>query len=290
MRRFDSRRGWWVLAMTLVAVLMAAGCGSDEPADDGDGGTADGGDSADSGGDTADTGGDGGDGEGAGGDDGASDGDGGDVGGDGPAGEDDDAAVVSFADVFSRGGEGRLAVTYEGTDETGESFEMTLANQPPASVVLFAFDGVDGRLISPGDGTFVSCTEVAGTWQCLQFGMPGSENSEEMFGAPVPFLLDQDGINAAVPGWSGESSTEILGRSAVCASTSVAFGSAGSQDGRSEVCVDAETGMVLSWDAEFGDGASSTVQATAIGEPDPTWFEPPAEPMSMEDMMRDAGG
>lgn len=233
-----------LLALLAVVTLVAAACGDDG----GDGGLVEqGGDD-----DTAQQD-DGGDGSGGGG----------------------------FAALVEESEDARFRATYESTSEGETSQAFTISQDPPRRAMIFE----GGRLIDDGEQV-VMCDGSGGQGQCFVMPSTGGASGTDVLGAAfaAPFLAYNTLLEEGVPGVeTTEGEAEIAGRAATCATidaSGLASGG-GAETGATssvEVCVDAETGILLRWGAP---GTGDVFEAVEVGEPQESDFETPSEPQEL---------
>ncbi len=237
-----------LLALLAVLTLVAAACGDDG----GDGGLVEqGGDD-----DTAQQ------------DDGGDDGDAGEGGGD-------------FAALVEGSEDARFRATYESTSGGETSQAFTISQDPPRRAMIFE----GGRLIDDGEQV-VMCDGSGGQGQCFVMPSTGGAAGTDVLGAAfaAPFLAYNTLLEEGVPGVeTTEGETEIAGRAATCATIDASglasLGGAEAEAASSvEVCVDAETGILLRWGTP---GTGDVFEAVEVGEPQESDFEVPSEPQEL---------
>lgn len=193
-----------------------------------------------------------------------------------------------FADLANQGFASAARVTYEMTAGDGQTQEMVLSSDGEQTAWLMP----DARMIIRGDGTQIFCNEAGGQAQC--FEMDGQTPSGGM-SAATPFMglatSFQEGVDN-LPGFASVGEREIAGRTARCARFDPSRFATEQQAGEATLCVDSETGVMLSYETTSGQDTAASFTATDFGEPQASDFEAPAEPRQMDQMMdqMDQGG
>lgn len=209
----------------------------------------------------------------------------GQAGGGSDDGESQAAGSGDFADLATQGFTSAEArVTYDMT-AGGQTQEMVLSSDGEQTAWLMP----QARMIIRADGTQIFCNEGAGQAQC--FRMTGQAPDGAM--AATPFMgmatAFQEGIDS-FPGFTRTGEREIAGRTAMCGTFDPSqLATGGQQAGEATLCLDSETGVMLSWEATDAQGSASSLTATDFGEPQASDFEAPAEPQSMDQMMEGMG-
>ncbi len=179
-------------------------------------------------------------------------------------------------------------VTYDlsGAGE-GSPSQLTVSIDPPRTAMLLK----DGRLIDTGEKTIL-CTE-----QRDSAGASASEGNgpqcfilpDELAGSAGSFTSGLAGIfglataiqqQTQLPGLTKTGTQTIAGRQAVCASFDASAFKQGAT-GTAEYCADEETGIGLRYDITDDQGGHIVMEATSFGEPEPSDFEPPVEPVAL---------
>lgn len=227
----------------------------------------------------------GGDGDG----DGPTDGGGGngqDAAEDGETQDSEPVQSGDFADLASEGFASAARVTYEMSAGDGQTQELVLSSDGERTAWLMP----DGRMVIRADGTQIFCTESGGQAQCFEMG--GQTPSGGM-SAATPFMglarSFQEGVDN-FPGFTSVGEREIAGRTARCGRFDPSRFATEQQAGEATLCLDTETGVMLSYEATGAQGAAASFTATDFGEPQASDFEVPAEPMQMDQMMEQNQG
>jgi len=217
-------------------------------------------------------------------------GDAGEAGSDdaGEAGDGDDGSSPAqgrdFAELASQGFSSASRVTYEVATSGEATQTLVLSSDGQQTAWLMP----EARMIMRGDDTQIFCDESAQQAQC--FDVSGQAPAGAMAGA-APFLglatSFQGGVES-FPGFVSTGEREIAGRTAACGTFDASRIAAG-DNGEATLCVDAETGVMLSYEATGPQAGTSSLEAVEVGEPQDSDFEPPAEPMSMDDLTNQGG-
>lgn len=168
-------------------------------------------------------------------------------------------------------------VTYEmtGVDELGSGVQMRIGQDPPSTVAT-RIESPDGDIVSIVDvdsGETIVCFGQGGSFDCFSDdSMFGDDLFDDLPGQGLE-LDDEDAPDRAYR-------TEILGLQALC------LVYAELEDVTDvELCIAEEEGLLLRYvgtDPELG--AQVMLEAVAIEDADPGFFEPPSEPMSFGDL------
>lgn len=172
-----------------------------------------------------------------------------------------------------------VRVTYAVQAEGSPDSEMTISIDGDRYAARFGAEGQEVLAINTPDVT-ANCFQEGGEWVCMEGDQAaGAQPTQPGAGADA----DAYALEAAEveEGLSGTRAEEIAGREATCGQADESLG-----DGvTGEVCVDNETGMMLTGEYEGGEGGASTsAEAIEFGEPAEGDFELPADPMDMSDM------
>ncbi len=193
---------------------------------------------------------------------------------------DRDAVAIEaseFAEVGSRALDTQVKVDYEVTagGEGGDAQieRMTLAQDPPRRSVRFEVAGETSLLIEPGDDSVIVCGGGSGQ-PCVRFAdETGFAGAGAAFMTPLFQSMEAYRELDDLPGYVSRGRTTIAGRSAMCASWNPPFA-----DGSTyEQCLDAETGIGLSWRFEMPGEGLLGFEAVEFGEPSDADFEPTGE-------------
>lgn len=179
----------------------------------------------------------------------------------------DDAGIAAgeFSKLLKEGfSDADFRISYELTTG-GETTNITWAQQPPKRSFRVGEGAQAFFVIDDGTDTIL-CT---GRDVCIRSEDDSGLGGADAFLAPL-FELRESILNSgALPGFTSKGSKTIAGRAASCGSWTY-----GGQS--TEVCVDAEVGILLSWGFS-GDPATSAVwRATDFGAPEAADFEPTA--------------
>lgn len=208
--------------------------------------------------------------------------------GDGDAGGGPGAARSGdFAELASQGFAATARVTYEMTRP-----EAIAADDQVQELVLSsdgertAWMARDSRMIMRGGGTRVLCGAAGQQSRCVRTTSP---DPHELTSMPTPPFMGlatslQEGLRT-LPGLSDIDEREVSGRTARCATFEGGRLGWGQPAGAATLCVDAETGVMLSYDALDG---PVSLTGTDFGQPRDSDFEPPAEPRPLDDMAQPA--
>lgn len=190
--------------------------------------------------------------------------------------DDTDEALQSsdFADLANRGFASEARVTYELQQDGEDPQTMVLSSDGEQTAWLMP----DGRMITRPDGTSIFCDESGQQAQCFEMGGEGQAGpmagASPFFGMATAF---QDGVES-FPGFSNTGSEEIAGRSATCGTFEPTQFATGQDVGEATLCLDDDTGVMLRYEARDPEGTANSIEATEVGEPEASDFEPPAEP------------
>lgn len=172
-----------------------------------------------------------------------------------------------------------VKVTYRMTGDGADQLEqITLSWDAPRYAMIFE----DGKLIVSEDET-VFC-DAAGEG-CFRMSAEGGAGP--MAGALGPFFGFTSALQEGqeLPGATVTGEEEIAGRTATCATYDAAQYDPSLQ-GEAEYCYDPDSGVLLRWSATDESG-TQTLEATEVGEPDPSDFEPTGP---VQDMPGGGGG
>lgn len=198
--------------------------------------------------------------------------------------EDDDEGRGDFASLGAGGGERTVRVAYRfqipdpEIDDILEG-DAVFAQQPPRRAIRLDFDGDVVQLIAPGDDTGIVCTGGPGD-PCVQGTIEELEALDPQ-GVIMGPVFSGPGEMAEDPRLSEFEPLEertIAGRSAVCAAWEPGF-VGGS---RIEHCLDAETGVALSWSMRTREGQAS-FEAADVGSPTDADLQPTGPVQEPED-------
>jgi hypothetical protein len=182
-----------------------------------------------------------------------------------------------FGTLLSKNKAAKYKVTYA----TGSESPFTIAQDPPR----FSYSSGDSSTYVTASGSAISCSGKGSDATCTE--LPGSGSAIQQavtagFGAIGALFVENAG--KGIPGLSDIATTSgktIAGRDAECAtldkSSLGVFGAALGSSSYS-VCVDKDTGVLLSSKADDGKGNVSEITATSFGEPSDTDLTPPATP------------
>lgn len=194
-------------------------------------------------------------------------------------GPDRDAVAIDaseFAQVGAQALDTRVKVTYEvtagGEGET-QIQRMTLSQDPPRRSIRYEVGGETSLLIEPGDGAVIVCGGGSGQ-PCVRFAdETGFAGAGAAFMTPLFQSMEAYRELEELPGYVSRGRTTIAGRSALCASWNPPF----AQGTTYEQCLDAETGIGLSWRYEVPGEGLLGFEAVEFGEPSDADFEPTGE-------------
>ncbi len=170
-----------------------------------------------------------------------------------------------------------VRVTYRMSGEA-EVDELTMAWDPPRFAMLFA----EGRMIVTEEES-IFC-DAAGEG-CFRMGSGSQGGMGPMAGGLGAFAGFTQALQEGeeLPGATTTGEAEIAGRSATC-TTYDAGQYDPSLEGEAEFCYDADAGVLLRWSATDTEGATQTLEAIEVGEPDPSDFEPTGPVQDMPGM------
>jgi hypothetical protein len=181
---------------------------------------------------------------------------------------------ADFDALIAKAKTSSFRVTYNNTD--GNS-TFTFSQDPPKTAFL---TGDGEQLIADGDST-IACDTTSGAPQCLK--LPASEAStidtlvQGFFGVASALVLGSSkGANGITFDSAKNSDETVAGRDAQCAEVTAAAVTGGGEN-RYKICVDKELGVMLLTETE-GNGTTSRIEATEVGDPKSSDFDPPAEP------------
>lgn len=120
------------------------------------------------------------------------------------------------------------------------------------------------------------------------FRMGSSQQGGQMAGGMGPFFGFATALHEGeqLPGATTTGEAEIAGRTASCATYDAADYDPSLQ-GEAEYCFDPGSGLMLRWSGTDSEGNTQTVEATEIGDPDPSDFEPTGP---VQEMPQGGGG
>jgi hypothetical protein len=206
-------------------------------------------------------------------------------GGTGASNNGGSGAKDDFAGLLGKTKQAKYKVTYTG----GSDKAFTVAQDPPR----FSFTSGDSSTYVLADGSGVSCFDgggppTSGAATCTE--LPGSAASIEqgmtsLFG-PVGALFVEN-AGKGIPGLGNIATTSgktIAGRDAECATLDKnSLGVFGAALGSSSysVCIDKDTGVMLSTKADDGKGNVEAITATSFGPPTDADFTPPSAPVTI---------
>jgi hypothetical protein len=176
------------------------------------------------------------------------------------------------------------AATYKVTYKSGSDTPFTISQQGKR----FSYVSGDSATYVTADGAAISCSGTGASATCTS--LPGSGDAikqglNSAFGALGALFATNAG--KGIPGLSSitkTSSQTIAGRKATCATidaSSLGILGAALGKGSYSVCVDAQTGVMLSSKSDDGSGHVSQVSATAFGDPTDADLTPPATPQTI---------
>lgn len=176
------------------------------------------------------------------------------------------------------------AATYKVTYQSGNDVPFTLSQQGRE----FSYVSGTSSTYVTADGAAVSCSGTGPSATCAS--RPGGGDAVKqgltsLFGALGTLFVTDAG--RTIPGLSGISTTsgkQIAGRDAECATIdSSSLGALGAALGRGSysVCVDTETGVMLSSKSDDGKGHVKQIVATRFTEPTAADLTPPTKPQSL---------
>jgi hypothetical protein len=183
-----------------------------------------------------------------------------------------------------------IRVTYQyGSDEDSQ---ITVSRDGSGKL---AFLRQDEQAIFDGD-TAVQCENLDATPECKQYSGAQAKALKAGYTGFLSFATTIVTAVAKIPNAYGDKSTEtIAGRDANCATitASAAGGIAGNlidkipgfSDAGYKVCADKETGILLSFQTVgLDEKDKNLIEATAVGEPKNSDFEPPVTPETVPEM------
>jgi hypothetical protein len=189
------------------------------------------------------------------------------------------SSTNDFASVVGKAKTATYKVTYSNSD--GGSF--TIAQDPPKFSLIEGESATyvtsDGSSVScAGSGSAARCTQLPGTGTAVQQGMASA------FGAVGTLFTTLASEN--LHGLLNISTTgkSIAGRDAECATidkNSLGVLGAAIGDASYQVCMDKDTGVMLSSKASNGSGKADSITATDFGSPSDSDFTPPATPTTV---------
>jgi len=163
-------------------------------------------------------------------------------------------------------------ITYKSSDSDGE---FTISHGPPKSAFL-TNDGT--QFINDGSKS-VMCSDVGtsdATCYETTIGAGAADSIVQGFFGAYAALLATNGPTAHGYAFDvSKSGQTIAGRDAKCAT--INGGRAVDRTGQFEVCVDAETGVLLLGQSTTN-GKTERIEATSYGDPKPSDFEPASPP------------
>ena len=177
-----------------------------------------------------------------------------------------------------------IRVTY---DYGEDNKDVTISRNGEGKV---AFLRGDEQAIFSSDSDVIQCENLDSTPECKQFSGAQATALKASYTGFLGFATNIFTAVANVPNAYGDqSSEEIAGRDATCATVTLASapGIAGDVLGRLEgiadagykVCADEDTGILLKFETVGVDeDKKQLIVATEVGEPEDSDFEPPAEP------------
>jgi len=199
----------------------------------------------------------------------------------GGGGDSSNEAFTKLLDL-ENGAAIRVTYSYGGDDE-----DITISRDGEGKV---AFLRADEQAIFSSDSDVIQCENLDSEPECKQFSGAQATALKGSYTGFLGFATSFLTAIAKVPNaYADQSSEEIAGRDATCATVTAASapGIAGNILGNLEgiadtgykVCADKETGILLKFEAVGVDeDKKQVVVATDVGEPQDSDFEPPAEP------------
>lgn len=185
-----------------------------------------------------------------------------------------------LAQLITRGFASTVRVTYERRTPQGDTQTMVLASDGQRT----AWRLPTARMITRADGTRIVCRQDDQPPRCFR---AGGRAPSAPAASIAPFLgvataLEQE--LEGLPGYAAADQREIAGRTARCATFNPAGLLAGPSTGEATLCVDADTGVLLSYGATAPEAGTATFEAVELGDPREEDFAVPAEPVPMEQM------
>jgi hypothetical protein len=187
-----------------------------------------------------------------------------------------------FASLVEKAKDAKYKVTY--SNSGGESF--TIAQDPPKFSLTEGDSATyvteDGSSVScSGSGSSATCTQIPGTGTAIQQGMSSAFGA---IGQLFVTLASQNlnGLGNLVH--ISTTSKTIAGRDAECATLDKnSLGVLGSAigDASYQVCIDKDTGVMLSSKSTDESGKVDEITATDFGDPSDSDFTPPATPSTI---------
>jgi hypothetical protein len=187
-----------------------------------------------------------------------------------------------FASLLQQSKTAKYKVTYS-RDSGGD---ITIAQDPPKFALVESgsatYVTADGSAVTcEGSGSSATCTQLPSTsGSSIQQGLSSA------FGAIGSALVAA--TSAGVPGLTNivsKSGSKIAGRDATCATIdkkSLGIIGSGLPSGASySVCVDKDTGVLLSSKSNDGSGNVSSITAKSFASPTAADFTPPATPSTI---------
>jgi hypothetical protein len=191
-----------------------------------------------------------------------------------------------FGSLVQKAKDAKYKVTYS---SSSGSDSFTIAQDPPK----FSFVQADSATYVTADGSSVSCSGTGSDATCTQ--LPGATGSAMQQGWAAAF----GGVGQLFVTLANESNSignlvhistttkSIAGRDAECATIdmySVSFLAAAIGVASYQVCVDKDTGVMLSSKSTDKNGKSDEITATDFGSPSDSDFTPPATPSTIPGM------
>lgn len=185
-----------------------------------------------------------------------------------------------FASLVGKAKDAKYKVTYQNSSDNGS---FTIAQDPPKFSLVEGDSATyvtsDGSSVScSGTGSSATCTELPGTGTAIQQGMASA------FGAVGSLFvtLASENLNGLVN--ISTTSKSIAGRDAECATVDKnTLGVLGAAIGNAsyQVCIDKDTGVMLSSKSTDQTGKTDEITATDFGSPSDSDFTPPATPSTV---------
>jgi hypothetical protein len=187
-----------------------------------------------------------------------------------------------FASLVQKAKDAKYKVTYTNTD--GQSF--TIAQDPPKFSLVegdsATYVTADGSSVScSGTGSSATCSQLPGTGAAIQQGMASA------FGAVGQLFVTLANENIGGLGGLGHIATTsktIAGRDAECATVdknTLGVLGAAIGDASYAVCIDKDTGVMLSTKTTDQGGKTNEITASDFGSPSDSDFTPPATPQTI---------
>lgn len=190
------------------------------------------------------------------------------------------AAGGDFAELVSRGFASTVRVTYQLRSPQGPIQTMVLSSDGQQTAWLMPA----ARMIARADGTRIVCRDRGQPVECFE---AGGRAPSAPAAAVAPFLglatALEEGLGE-LPGYAAADQREIAGRTAECARFNPAGLLAGPSTGEATLCVDADTGVLLSYGATNPEAGTTSFEAVELGQPRDADFAVPAEPVPRQQL------